>query len=516
MYAPRPEPEKLSKKRIKEIADYILYNFYDTISGQFGIELDLTDEDDDYINDIREDTDSINEVLIEIHNKIPEKSQSKLSRFMNVIRTKKNEFHPITAFKISGMYEIPDELYNFKTLKVLKLIDGDIDEIPENINKLSSLVELNIQNCPNINTFPDTFSELTNLRTLEISGTTISEIPEFIVNLPKLETLILKNNPELREFPDSLIEKNKSNSFNLETDYSHFYKDKMNLENISDNEKSTLVLAINCHGLDLCGIPLNTKLNKLLYFSHAPKYTASIANYTCPSKNKINNLMDELNNDKNRISDVIEELEEVNSDVYDVSSLRDELNKYDELTEEMNDRLISYRTVLSENNSNLVFKVRAIKNDREYDFNEDVMEEYEGKFGIYILDIRNPKIQKQNNYLSIAKDLNSFPSKITKLSDILDICYVSYDFDYVAIIDMSCRESSEGRPECSDIKNVYKIRGEQLGEILEGRKPLREFKTQRLGGKSKKNKKRNSKKNNNKKSLKKKRNMKKTKKNCKK
>ena len=56
--------------------------------------------------------------------------------------------------------------------------------------------------------------------------------------------------------------------------------------------------------------------------------------------------------------------------------------------------------------------------------------------------------------LSIAKDLNSFPSKITKLSDILDICYVSYDFDYVAIIDMSCRESSEGRPECKFVQNV--------------------------------------------------------------
>jgi hypothetical protein len=328
--------------------------------------------------------------------------------------------------------------------------------------------------------------------------------------------LILKNNDDLCEFPYSLIEKNKSDSFNLETDYSHFYKDKMNLENISDNEKSTLVLAINCHGVDLCNEPLNTALNKLLYFSYAPKYSQSVVDYMCPSKDKIYDLMSELNDDKKRISEVIEKLEDVNSDVYNITRSKDILSEYNESIEESERKPNIYRPILLENKSGLVYKVRDIKNDHEYNFNEHVIEGHEGKFGIYILDIRNPKNKKQNNYLSIAKNLNSFPSNITKLSDILDICYVSYEFDYVAIIDMSCRESSEGRPECKIVQNVYKIRGEQLGEILEGRKPLREFKTQRLGGKSKKNKKRNSKKNNNKKSLKKKRNMKKTKKNCKK
>jgi hypothetical protein len=517
MYTRRQGTGNLSKKRIEEIANYILYNFYETISGEdiseLGINLDLTNEDDEYISDIREDVEAFNAVLRQIR-KIKEEKPSMRQKFMNVIRPPDVTFHrmPITAFKIKGVYEIPTELYNFTNLKILQLTDGDMDEFPENINNFSNLVELNITNLPNIYNFlPNTFSGLNNLRTLEISGTSISQIPEDIVELPQLKTFILKNNPHLTEFPDSLIEKNKLvRDFKIKTEYSPFYKDKMFLENVSENEKSTLILGIISHGSDLCDVTLDINPNKLLYFSHAPKYGEAIPNVECPTKVQFYDLMKELNENKNRISDVIEKMENVDSDVY---KIRDAFSNNVELNEKKTKLLKSYRTALLENQANLVYKVRDMTNDHHYNFDEDPMEEYEGKFGIYILDIRNPKNKKQNDYISIVKDLNS--KKTITLSEILNICYDLYDFNYVAIIDSSCRVSSIGRPECN-LENIYKIRSKQVGEISRGRNPLMEFKRERLGGKSKKKFYKNKK--NNKKSLKslkslKKRNPKKTRKN---
>jgi Leucine-rich repeat (LRR) protein len=554
MYMHRQENKQISKRRIEEIVNYLLENFYTAISGQYstvyGINLDLNDEDDEFILDIRQDVDLLNQVLKGINKKTTNNLKSKISRFMN-IKSNTRIYNTIGAFKISGMYEFPVELYNFRNLTMLHLMDGDIPEIPDDINNLSNLLELNITNCPNISELPetltnlnnlmsleisdvqiseipedinklsnllklsikncpdiselpDTLSNLNKLRILEISGTNISNLPDSIGHLPYLRELILEQNDNLNTLPESLIE--NKNNINIKTDYSYFYKDKMDLENISNMNKSTIVLAINGHGSDLCDEPLYTNLNKLLYFSYAPKYSVSIMDRKCPSIDRITNLMNELNSDKAQISDVIEQLENISSDEYNIRDRHDLLNKYDELTEERNEQLRMNRNVLLENQSNLVFKVRAIKNDHLYYFHGDADEEWEGKYGIYVLDIRNPKNKTQNNYKLIAKDLNS--SKVTKLSDVLNNCYETFGFDYVAIIDTSCRMSSTGEEPVCNIENIYKKRGEQLEEITKGRQSLKTFKHKRLGGKSKKNKKnnrskkRNYKKRNNKKSIK--------------
>jgi hypothetical protein len=496
MFMNRQEKGQLDKKRIEEIVNYLLENFSTTIVGKYssvnGINLDLNDEDDDYIVDIRQDIDALNAVLKGINKKTTDNLKSKISKFMN-IKSKTTTYNKIGAFKIYGLYEFPVELYNFKNLTMLQLIGGDISEIPEDINNLSNLLEFKIVDCQNIYELPNSLTSMNNLMLFEISGTNILKLPEDIGNLPRLRQLILENNPNLDTLPESLIE--NRNNITIKTDYSDFYKNKMVLENISDTNKSTIVLAINGHGLDLCDTPLDTNLNKLLYFSYAPKYNVSLMNRKCPTSNKIINLMDELNRDKIQISNVIEKLENISSDVYDVRDRHDILNQYDELTEERNEELIRNRNILLENEANLVFKVRAIKNDHSYDFHGDENEEWEGKYGIYILDIRNPKNEIQNNYKLISKDLNS--SKLIELSDVLNICYVNFGFDYVAIIDTSCRTSStEEEPMCN-IENIYKKRSEQLGEIMKGREPLKKFKEEKLGGKkNKKNKKNKSNKRN--------------------
>jgi len=498
----RQESKKISKRRIEEIVNYLLENYQTIIKGKYamvnGINLDLSDEDDEYISYIREDIDILNAVLKGINKKTTENLKSKISRFMNIGTTQR--YNAINAFKITGLNEFPVELYNFRNLTILELIDGDINEIPQDINNLYNLLELRISNCPNISKLPDSLTRLINLMKLEISDTNISKLPEDIGNLSNLRELILKKNPNLDidKLPESL---SINNNIIIEDDSSHFYENEMILENISNINKSTIVLAINGHGLDLCDESLEINLNKLLYFSHAPKYEYAISTNECPSINRINNLMRELNYNKTQISDVIEKLENINSDVYNLRNMNDTLTNNDVLTEERNKELKKNRNIiLLQNEANLIFKVRSMKNEHSYFFRQNEDEEWEGKYGIYILDIRNPKNEIQNNYKLISKKLNL--SNRIKLSDILNICYEIFSFDYVAIIDMTCRSNYEPL-ECS-LENIYKKRGEQLKEIIEGRESIKEFKKEKLGGKSKKrihNKK-------NKKSLKKRKSLK--------
>jgi Leucine-rich repeat (LRR) protein len=497
------ESKKINKQRIEEIVNYLLENHQTIIQGKYamvnGINLDLSDEDDEYISYIREDVDALNAVLKGINKKTTENLKSKISRFMNIGSTQR--YNSINAFKITELGEFPVELYNFKNLTILQLIDGDINEIPQDINKLSNLLELSISNCTNISELPDSLTRLNNLMILEISDTRISRLPENIGNLPNLRELILNKNPNLDmdTLPVSLIE---NRNIILKDNSSDFYKKEMVIENISDTNKSTIVLAISGHGLDLCDETLDVNLNKLLYFSHAPKYEYAISTNECPSINRINDLMREFNYNKTQISDVIEKLENVSSDVYNLRDmLTEESNK--ELTEERNKKLKENRNILLQNEANLIFKVRAMKNDHSYFFRQNESEEWEGKYGIYILDIRNPKNEIQNNYKLISKKLNL--SNRIKLSDILNICYEIFSFDYVSIIDMTCRSNSETL-ECN-LENIHKKRGEQLEEIIEGMKYKKNFENYKLGGKSRKrifNKK-------NKKSLRKRKSLKKRK-----
>jgi Leucine-rich repeat (LRR) protein len=249
----RQESKKISKRRIEEIVNYLLENYQTIIKGKYamvnGINLDLSDEDDEYISYIREDIDILNAVLKGINKKTTENLKSKISRFMNIGTTQR--YNAINAFKITGLNEFPVELYNFRNLTILELIDGDINEIPQDINNLYNLLELRISNCPNISKLPDSLTRLINLMKLEISDTNISKLPEDIGNLSNLRELILKKNPNLDidKLPESL---STNNNIIIEDDSSHFYENEMILENISNINKSTIVLAINGHGLDLC------------------------------------------------------------------------------------------------------------------------------------------------------------------------------------------------------------------------------------------------------------------------
>ena len=227
IYINREEPKQINKRRIEEIVNYLLENEQNTItisgkkSAVSGIYLDLNNEDDEYILDIRENMDALNAVLKGINKKTTDNFKSKISRFMNI--GSKTRYNNVQAFKITGLMEFPDELYNFRNLSILQLIDSDIGEIPEDINKLHNLSELYILNCPNIDKLPESLTTLNNLMVLEISDTSISTLPENIGNLPNLKKLILKKNVNLDidTLPESLI---NNDDIQIETDYSDFYK----------------------------------------------------------------------------------------------------------------------------------------------------------------------------------------------------------------------------------------------------------------------------------------------------
>lgn len=631
MFQTRKKREK--KEKIKKIAEYLIneknYSVFNKncVGNMYSInELHInlnepneyaTEEElneyNEYIEYIVEDDNLVNKVIEEIHKQTTKNLKDKMYNVMGIRNLVK--FNEIRGFKLEGLSSFPTNLYKFKKLESLILLNGsNIDQIPKNINNLtnlnylkisncsnidklpnsllrlrylttlelenlelltefpeimnysSNLECLKISNCPNLTNLPVSFSFLSNLLSLELIGLSITELPENINNFINLQTLKIINCQMLSELPQTFSELNNLVSLeiigtNIETlpetmeEWNYlknitlknnprmiipqfienntkniniilddiFYKKEMITENISpENQKSTLILCINCHGMDLCDEPINVEKNKLLYFSYAPKYSLAFSNKSCPSINKINELIVELNENKSRISDVIEKMSNIDDDVYKINKNYEYYrNREDVNTELINQRIKQYRTTLLENNANLVFKVRALKNDREYQFNEEEeIENYEGKFGIYILDIRNPKNEIQNNYKLISKKLNSHETingnKNKKLSEILNDCYNTFNFDYVAIIDMSCRISNTyGNDECT-IEKIYSERSEKLREIREGREPFNEFKSEGLGGrKIKKNRSRirKTKKNRRTKKFRRTKNLQKTKKN---
>jgi hypothetical protein len=96
---------------------------------------------------------------------------------------------------------------------------------------------------------------------------------------------------------------------------------------------------------------------------------------------------------------------------------------------------------------------------------------------IYVLDIRSPKTEDQNNFEQIVGRLNE-KMEIT-LSELLHICYDELHFDYVSIVDFACRCNDDGTcdVDCPSSKT----------ELEEGRHLMCMYQSKNLGGKKKGN-----------------------------
>lgn len=84
-----------------------------------------------------------------------------------------------------NLYEIPDDIFNFKKLVELNISQNNIEELPDKIGKLSGLKVLEAQK-NEIKILPKVISKLTNLEILDLSDNLIDDIPEFVEELKNL------------------------------------------------------------------------------------------------------------------------------------------------------------------------------------------------------------------------------------------------------------------------------------------------------------------------------------------
>jgi len=283
--------------------------------------------------------------------------------------------------------------------------------------------------------------------------------------------------------------------------------------------KSEIIICIFAHGKDLCydNLPnYNNKLQNTLTFTLASKSQGAMygLSQVISGETLIGELYTKLNQQKKPVSSVMKELhdnyyserypynykEEIQKNIaLQTERIRqpsakrisnEQLRKATEELELSRPLVIqSYRDILEAYEKKLVANPRFITIDREYNIEKiDVIEGIpERTRGIFILDIRNPKNEAQNDFFAIGEKLNHTAStNIVKLSDILNICYLQYDFDYVAIFDFACR-NSEG-PSCrnnSCLEEVCLNCGSNRKELDDGIVLLEKYEKEHLGGKLK-------------------------------
>jgi len=298
------------------------------------------------------------------------------------------------------------------------------------------------------------------------------------------------------------------------------------IEPINPNSiKSEIILCIYAHGKDLCNSVINThhgKLQNTLFFSLASKGQPAVCSRfgLISGFELVKKLYMKLNQQKRLVSDVIKELKDNYYSEEEPYNYKKELElglerpelqimkestKKQQIIQLYNDMLESYK-------KKLIATPRLVTINREYDITE-IEDNPERIRGIFVLDIRNPKNEEQNDFQAIFESLNN--SKRITLSEILTICYLQYNFDYVSIFDFACRISDGASCEnnCC-LKSECLSCADNKKEIDDGMVLLQKYEQEQLGGikKNKNTKKRKTKKYRNKK---KQRNSIKTKKNIK-
>ncbi len=106
-----------------------------------------------------------------------------------------------------GLTKFPDEAFENKDLKILRLYGNQIDSIPDRISELKNLEKLYIGR-NDLKYIPASIGELTNLKILSLQYNELDSLPEEIGNLASLEQLWLNQN-KLKKLPESLGELKK-------------------------------------------------------------------------------------------------------------------------------------------------------------------------------------------------------------------------------------------------------------------------------------------------------------------
>ena len=328
---------------------------------------------------------------------------------------------------------------------------------------------------------------------------------------------------------DTNLEETSMSSSDAAMSSSEEANDGIRIEPINQSSTtSTIVLCILAHGMDLNDMldSYSGKLKNTLIFSVANKSCVALGFKNYRNFDKMTDLFSELNTNKRKIFDVITDLERKTSSTSDNPKYNLKIS-YEKphiplhVMEQIQDNITKYQTILatpgiskfdkkraglsleswikfkndteSTVEQNIIYskkcmmacekgltnKPRFIKNNRLYDSRRDDTADG-SNFGIYVLDIRNPKNARQNNYIEIQDKLSE--NKVIRLSEILNICYQDYDFDYVTIFDFACRNVDNET--CADVcrQELCTDCSTSSLEIDEGIQIMDKYKEKNIGG----------------------------------
>ncbi|KAL3689101.1 hypothetical protein R1sor_015410 [Riccia sorocarpa] len=99
----------------------------------------------------------------------------------------------------------PEALENLHSLQKLELRGCTIENLPENLDRLSGLTDLQIEKCYNVKTLPETIGGLSSLTNLSlVYNSALDSLPESLGRLSCLTKLNLRDCTSLKTLPDTI------------------------------------------------------------------------------------------------------------------------------------------------------------------------------------------------------------------------------------------------------------------------------------------------------------------------
>ncbi|XP_043714750.1 disease resistance protein RPV1-like [Telopea speciosissima] len=129
--------------------------------------------------------------------------ETKIEELPNDI-CKLSSLKSLTLSQCSSLKNLPESIGDLKSLDQLLLDGTKIEELPNSICKLSSLKRLTLRSCSSLKTFPASIGDIKSLVQLSLDGTKIEELPYSICSLTSLKSLSLKLCSSLKKLPETI------------------------------------------------------------------------------------------------------------------------------------------------------------------------------------------------------------------------------------------------------------------------------------------------------------------------
>ena len=120
----------------------------------------------------------------------------------------------ITSTRIYGVSHLPEEINRLRSILTLDIHNCTFSRIPDTIGELTTLTTLRLTNTQ-ITRLPATIGRLTNLTLLDIDNNNLISLPKEISQLINLQTFFAKNN-KLSKLPEEICELKYLNDLQLD------------------------------------------------------------------------------------------------------------------------------------------------------------------------------------------------------------------------------------------------------------------------------------------------------------